>query len=54
MTREDQVRRLARLLCYIASGRVWFEEDDPIYSNPRWLQEAELYLDYVLTGGTVK
>jgi hypothetical protein len=52
--REDRVRRLARLLCYNASGRSWFKDDDPILTNPRWLEDAEAYIDYVLTGGIVK
>lgn len=51
--REDQARRLARLLAYTKTGAVEFDGKNPL-DDPHWLNEADLYLDYVLTGGMIK
>ncbi len=50
--REDQIRRLARVLAYRETGMVEFGNMKPL-DNPKWERDAALYIDFILTGGQI-
>ncbi len=51
-SRQDQVRRLARVFAYRKTGVAEFDGVNPL-DDPRWLEDAEVYIDYILTGGKI-
>lgn len=51
--RDDQITRLARVLAYIKTGAVEFDGKNPL-DDPRWVADANVYIDYILTGGKIK
>lgn len=49
---DKQVERLARVLAYVTEGRVAFDGKDPL-DEPKWLDLANIHIQYILTGGRI-
>lgn len=50
--RDDQIRRLARVFAYRDGAGVQWMDYNPL-DNPKWQEDAALYIDFILTGGQI-
>jgi hypothetical protein len=50
--RDDQVRRLARVLAYREGAGVQWMDYNPL-DDPKWINLAEDYIDFIITGGKI-
>lgn len=50
--RNDQIRRLARVLAYTQGAGCEFSDHNPL-DDPKWVEDAEVYLDFIITGGKI-